>query len=68
MNSHQIELFLSVAKHLNFTKASEKNHVSQPTTSRQIAQLEDEWGVELFTRNQNTVRLTAAPGPSSQMS
>lgn len=60
MNSHQIELFLSVAKHLNFTKASEENHVSQPTTSRQIAQLEDEWGVELFARNQNTVRLTAA--------
>lgn len=60
MNSRQIELFLSVAKHLNFTKASEENHVSQPTASRQIAQLEEEWGVELFYRDQNTVRLTAA--------
>ena len=60
MNSRQIELFLSVAKHLNFTKASEENHVSQPTASRQIAQLEEEWGVELFYRNQNIVRLTAA--------
>lgn len=60
VNSRQIELFLSVAKHLNFTKASEENHVSQPTASRQIAQLEEEWGVELFYRDQNTVRLTAA--------
>lgn len=60
MTSRQIELFLSVAKHLNFTKASEENHVSQPTASRQIAQLEEEWGVELFYRSQNIVRLTAA--------
>lgn len=60
MTSRQVELFLSVAKHLNFTKASQENHVSQPTTSRQIAQLEEEWGVELFYRDQNTVQLTAA--------
>lgn len=60
MNSRQIELFLSVAECLNFTRASQENHVSQPTVSRQIAQLEEEWGVELFYREQNTVRLTAA--------
>lgn len=60
MTSRQIELFLSVAKHLNFTKASLENHVSQPTASRQVAQLEEEWGVELFSRDQNTVKLTAA--------
>lgn len=60
MTSRQIELFLSVAKHLNFTKASEENHVSQPTASRQIAQLEEEWGVTLFYRDQNVVQLTAA--------
>lgn len=59
MTSLQIELFLSVAKHLNFTKASVENHISQPTTSRQIALLENELGVKLFQRDKNTVKLTA---------
>lgn len=58
MTSQQIELFFSVAKHLNFTKASAENHISQPTTSRQIALLEEELGVKLFHRSKSAVSLT----------
>jgi DNA-binding transcriptional LysR family regulator len=58
MNSYQIEYFLNAAKHLNFTKAAEELHTSQPTVSRQIALLEEELGIPLFVRDKGTVRLT----------
>ena len=58
MNFHQIRIFISVAEHLSFTKAAEDFYTSQPTISRQIALLEEEWGLPLFIRTTQEVRLT----------
>lgn len=55
-----IELFLSVAKHKNFTKTAEKFFMSQPGVSKRISQIEKELGLKLFTRSKREVNLTPA--------
>lgn len=56
----QINYFLAVAKHLSFTEAAKRLYTSQPSLSRQIAQMEDKLGVSLFYRTKRDVRLTSA--------
>ncbi|MND52913.1 HTH-type transcriptional regulator CynR [compost metagenome] len=53
-----IRYLLAVSEHLNFTRAAEALHVSQPTLSQQIRQLEDNLGVLLFDRSGRSLRLT----------
>lgn len=60
INIQQIDYFLAVAKHLNFTEASRSLYISQPTLSKQIALFEDEINAKLFTRNKRKVSLTPA--------
>lgn len=55
-----IENFITLAKLLNFTEASEKLFISQSTLSRQISAIEEEVGAKLFNRNTHTVSLTMA--------
>ncbi len=60
MNTEQLKCFLSVANHLNFTKAAKEFYVSQPAISHQISELENELGIKLFHRNTRNVTLTRA--------
>ncbi len=43
---------------LNFTKAAARLRLAQPALSRQVADLEDELGVDLLSRSSHGVRLT----------
>ena len=55
-----IRYLAAVAEHQNFTRAAEALHVSQPTLSQQIKQLEKSLHVQLLDRSGRTVRLTEA--------
>jgi len=55
-----IRYLLAVAEHRNFTRAAEALHVSQPTLSQQIKQLEDTLGAPLLDRSGRRVSLTDA--------
>lgn len=55
-----IRYLLAVAQHGNFTRAADALHVSQPTLSQQIRQLEEMLGAQLFDRSGRTVQLTDA--------
>ena len=58
MDLRVLNYFLAVAREENFTRAAQSLHVTQPTLSRQIAQLEEELGVDLFTRSNHNIILT----------
>ncbi|MFI1801239.1 transcriptional regulator CynR [Streptomyces sp. NPDC020379] len=55
-----LRYLLAVAEHANFTRAAEELHISQPTLSQQIKQLERNVGAQLLDRTGRTVRLTDA--------
>ncbi|MFH8410143.1 transcriptional regulator CynR [Streptomyces sp. NPDC018019] len=55
-----LRYLLAVAEHANFTRAAEELHISQPTLSQQIRQLERTVGAQLLDRSGRAVRLTDA--------
>ncbi|WP_082235999.1 LysR substrate-binding domain-containing protein [Halobacillus massiliensis] len=55
MDIRHLEYFSEAAKQLSFTKAAATLHVSQPSLSKAIKQLEDELGVPLFYRSKQLV-------------
>jgi DNA-binding transcriptional LysR family regulator len=60
MTLRQCEVFLAVAREQSFSLAAKKMHLSQPTLSEHMAELEEELGAELFVRRGRTVTLTEA--------
>src|SRR5262249_11775845 len=58
MEIHQVRYFLAVCEFLNFTRAAEKCHVTQPSLTRAIQLLEKEFGGYLFRRERSKIRLT----------
>lgn len=58
MELRVLNYFLTIAREENITKAAQTLHVTQPTLSRQIAQLEEELGVKLFVRSNHNISLT----------
>ena len=53
-----LKYFLEIAREGNVTKAAAHLHITQPTLSRQIAQLEEELGEKLYVRENYGIRLT----------
>jgi len=60
MELRHLRYFVAVAEMENVSRAALKLHVSQPTLSTQIRDLEDELGFTLFERTGKSVRLTDA--------
>lgn len=58
MDIRTLRYFLTVAREENMTTAADILHVTQPTLSRQIADLEEELGCKLFTRTNRATYLT----------
>jgi DNA-binding transcriptional LysR family regulator len=60
MELRHLRYFVAVADEQNVSRAALKLHVSQPGLSRQIRDLEDEIGFQLFQRGAKSLRLTDA--------
>lgn len=58
MKLRVLDYFLTVAREENITKAAQLLHITRPTLSRQIMQLEEELGVKLFERSNHNIILT----------
>ena len=58
MEIRVLRYFLEAAREGNITRAAAHLHLSQPTITRQIHQMEEELGVKLFTRGSVNIRLT----------
>lgn len=55
MEFRVLQYFLTIAQEESISRAAEVLHLTQPTLSRQIAQLEEELGTPLFIRGRRTV-------------
>lgn len=58
MELRVLKYFLIVAREENITRAANLLHLTQPTLSRQLMQLEEELGVKLFERSKHSMILT----------
>ncbi len=58
MNLHQLRIFSTVARLASFSRAAEALHISQPSVSIQVADLERALGVELFEQLGKRIYLT----------
>ena len=60
MDLNLLTEFVTLARHLNFSRTAQELNLTQPTLSRHIVQLEEELGVQMFRRDRQSVSLTEA--------
>jgi LysR family transcriptional regulator, positive regulator for ilvC len=60
MDTHELELFVSLAETLHFGQAGERMHLSPSAVSRSLKRMEGELGQRLVERDKRSVHLTAA--------
>ncbi|MGE7092478.1 LysR family transcriptional regulator [Lysinibacillus sp. NPDC048646] len=60
MDFKQLQYFIAVIEQMNYSKAAEKLHISQPSLSNAIKKLEQEIGSQLLERNTRNLHLTEA--------
>lgn len=58
MEVRVLRYFLTVVREESITRAAEALHITQPTLSRQLAQMEEALGVKLFVRGTRKIALT----------
>ncbi len=58
MELRVLRYFLTLAREENISRAAEALYITQPTLSRQLAELEEELGVKLFERGKRKITLT----------
>ena len=58
MTLHQLKIFEAVAEHLNITNVSRKLQVSQPSVSKQLRLLEQEYGLKFYVKSGPGIKLT----------
>ena len=58
LSQRQLQMFVTTAKALHISRASEQLHISQPALSRAIQELESQLGVQLFARTTRQLALT----------
>lgn len=58
MELRVLRYFLAVAREGSVTRAAASLHISQPTLSKQLKELEEELGKKLFLRSNYSIRLT----------
>ena len=60
MEIRTLQYFLAIAREENISAAADFLHITQPTLSRQMKDLEDELGKQLFIRGKRRISLTEA--------
>lgn len=60
LDAHQLNVFLTAARTLNFTAAARQLHMTQPSVSQHIQALEQHFDLQLFVRSGRHLRLTDA--------
>ena len=58
MTLNQLRIFDIVAKHSNITSAAHEMHISQPSLSKQLKALQEGYGLKLYTRGVQGIKLT----------
>lgn len=58
ISPRQLRMFLALSLSLNFSRTAEQFFVTQPSLSKAIRDLEEEWGLRLFDRSTRSVKLT----------
>ena len=58
MDIRVLRYFLTVAREENITRAAESLHITQPSLSKQLMELEEELGKQLLVRGKRKLTLT----------